>query len=156
MYPQESSFFFHWSLLNGPLTKRYITKKPGRHCPNGSDVPDTSLQSLLACAVNVLASFKSPLTLTLTATLDGRDLGNLSAFKFEVADKSITLTPDPSNLIMIPVSPPKYPASNVQFGADGYFVMLAPLAVGTHTLEFQGGSADPGYFFGRFTLVVGP
>ena len=142
---------------NEALYSNLVT--PGTYCPYSNNVSqNSSLPALLACAEAELDSLGSPLA-PLTIELDGHKLVNVpAAYRFQAADPNITLSPDPTNFIGIPVPgtpvspavPANFPSTGIQFGADGYFIMLAPLSAGTHTLSFQGGP-----FFGLFNLVVG-
>lgn len=144
-----------WS-ANEALYSNFVN--PGTYCPFSNTVPqNSSLPALLACAEAELDSLGSPLT-PLTFELDGHQLVDVRVYRFQAADASVTLSPAPTNLIGIPVPgtpvspavPANFPSSGIQFGADGYFIMLAPLSTGTHTLSFQGGP-----FYGLFNLVVG-
>jgi hypothetical protein len=149
-FPLEDA---EWS-ENEALYSNFVT--PGTYCPVSTSPQNATLPALLACAGALLGTLGSPPVLM--AELDGRQLINLEAYRFQAVDPNVTLSPNPTNLIGIPVPgtpvtpavPANFPSSGIQFGADGYFIMLAPLSTGTHTLTFQGGP-----FYGKFTLVVG-
>lgn len=142
-----------WS-ENEALHTNFVT--PGTYCTASTSLQSATLPALLACAGALLETLGSPPVLT--AELDGRRLVNLQAYRFRSAERNVTLSPSPPNFIKVPVPgtpvkpdvPTNFRSSGIRFGTDGYFIMLAPLSTGTHTLTFQGGP-----FYGKFTLVVG-
>jgi hypothetical protein len=95
-------------------------------------------------------------TSTLFATVDGVAVTNLSIYRAVSPVFSYTVPPYPNNIqslfgAVIPGS--SWPTTTVSPAiADGYYLMLAPLAPGPHTLTFGGG--DPSVFREEMTYTI--
>ena len=68
-------------------------------------------------------------TSNLAAEIDGISVQNLMAYRFQTPDFNFTAPADNLNGI---------PPGSGQSTADGYYLMLAPLPVGLHTIHFKG------------------
>jgi len=96
----------------------------------------------------------------LHASIDGRPLSNLESYRAISPVFSYTLPPSPDNLIYagFGVSLPGdcWPSLTVTPAvADGYYIMLAPLSKGSHTINF-GGSGPTGFTLDMtYNLTVG-
>lgn len=147
---------------------QYSAREIGVNCPLGNGVTqDTTLPDLLVCASALLGYPDGVIPPSpLTAKIDTLTVSNVSSYRVQNDKGTVTLSPDPTNPIEIPVpgspfgncpycvgtvDPGFLPSSGIQFSADGYFLMLAPLSAGTHTLHFQGGQS----FIGDYILKVG-
>ena len=68
-------------------------------------------------------------TSNLAAEIDGIPVQNLMAYRFQTPDFNFTAPADNLNGI---------PPGSGQSTADGYYLMLAPLSAGLHTIHFKG------------------
>jgi len=96
---------------------------------------------LRACAI----AFMDGASGTLVATVDGQDVEDLSGYR--VQSPLFTFSAPADNVLFIdgPVSG--------QSVSDGYWLFLAPLSAGTHTLHFEG---NPGFSIDvTYLLTVG-
>ena len=86
----------------------------------------------VACVVTVLraAAASSMDSVTLEASIDGIPVRNLNDYRVESPVFSVTLPED--NLVGIPSG------TYAPMVSDGYWLMLAPLSRGTHTIYFKG------------------
>jgi hypothetical protein len=67
---------------------------------------------------------------SLKVTLDGRAIPNLG--RFRAASPPFDFTVPPDNILGVPAS------TNGHSSADGFWVLLKPLAPGTHVIHFEG------------------
>jgi hypothetical protein len=79
----------------------------------------------------------------LTLTIDGVSVPNLT--KFRVASNVFTFTMAQNNPFGVAPVPPAPLPEMTRSAADGYWVLIRPLPVGTHTITF-GGEYPPGDF----------
>jgi hypothetical protein len=77
----------------------------------------------------------------LHASVDGRAIAGLRAFRF--ASPLFRFRSVSDNPFGVPATPPGRPSKSV---ADGYWIMLHPLAAGVHMITF-GGTAEPTFPF---------
>jgi len=85
---------------------------------------------------------------SLFCEVDGTAVQNLADFRVE--SPLFTIGPLPENNVIESWGYEAPPGTTSQAVSDGYFVMLAPLPVGTHTLHFGGtldASAELGFIF---------
>src|SRR5215472_14946680 len=68
-------------------------------------------------------------TSNLAAEIDSVPVQNLMGYRFQSSDFSFTAPPDNLNGI---------PPGSGQSTADGYYLLLAPLSAGAHTIHFKG------------------
>ena len=86
-------------------------------------------------------------TVNVAAEIDGVPIQNLMAYRVQSPDFDFTAPPDNLNGI---------PPGSGQSTADGYYVLLAPLAAGTHTIHFTGTFAEFGFTIDTtYHLTVG-
>src|SRR5262249_47218052 len=71
----------------------------------------------------------------LLATIDGVPVQNLAQYRIQSGDFPFTV-PD-NNVLFVPG-----PASGLA-SADGYYLLLAPLSAGSHTIRIRGTFRDP-------------
>jgi hypothetical protein len=76
----------------------------------------------------------------LSCTIDGRPLRNLQAYRTDSPFFDFGPLPE-NNLLGLPAG------TTTSAVSDGYFVMLAPLSPGRHTIHFQGAFVLPGFSF---------
>lgn len=88
----------------------------------------TTEEELQACAAEV-ADYMS--TKSLHASVDGRDVTGLGAFRF--VSGLFEFDSSGTNVFGVP-------AGTSASVADGYWIMLAPLSAGVHTVNFGGGA----------------
>jgi hypothetical protein len=108
----------------------------------------TTEQQLRDCAVGLVDH-----AVNLSAEVDGVAVQNLAAFR--VQSPLFTWGPLPENNVF---QDPNLPAGRTSPSvSDGYFLMLAPLSVGTHTIHFKGSAvftqAQDGFDF-TFSLDI--
>jgi len=77
----------------------------------------------------------------LQVTVDGRELRNLTAYRFQSPPSFYVRFPDDPDEAL---SPALAGGGSHESFADGYWVMLEPLAPGAHTIYFRGKSVNPG------------
>lgn len=141
---------YEWSAAEADANGGICTLAPGDQLP--TTPTGDSQMALRACAeaLRDLTKVKS-----LVVEVDGRELANTGNYNFESpADQATVFFPVQNNLIGIPAT---NPPSATRFAADGYWIMLAPLSAGTHTLHFHGEGASTKNSFsfdGQYTLVV--
>lgn len=87
---------------------------------------------------------------SLFCEIDGTAVQNLADFRVE--SPLFTIGPLPENNIIESWGYEAPPGTTSQAVSDGYFVMLAPLSVGTHTLHF-GGTLDASAEFGAMFIL---
>lgn len=86
-------------------------------------------------------------TINLAAEIDGVPVQNVTAYRVQSPDFDFTAPADNLNGI---------PAGSGQSTADGYYLLLAPLSAGPHTIHFTGTFADFGFTIDTtYHLVVG-
>ena len=98
--------------------------------PGVSTASGTSEAALLACA-SAQADHALLPGGSLTADIDGQTLGHLTSYR-AVSPSLFEITPVAKNPFQIPVGNPP----TTQAMADGFWIILAPLATGTHTIHF--------------------
>ena len=86
-------------------------------------------------------------TTLLSVVVDGVSVGNLQK-KFRVQSEVFDITLPADNLFGLPAGTYS-PAID-----DGFYVMLKPLGVGTHTVRFEGASAGCPLIGGGFSVAV--
>jgi hypothetical protein len=97
------------------------------------DLPEAGEEDLSACAA-LFADFIDPSSLF--AEIDGKSISNVEAFR--VVSQTFEIGPLPDNNILGAT-----PGAIADAVSDGFYLMLPPLSVGEHTLQF-GGAADLG------------
>jgi hypothetical protein len=93
--------------------------------------------SLRACANSWADRMAAEEFGPLFCKVDGVELKNIAQYRSQTPLIDITLPATPAgdnNIFWVPVDEP----THVLSVGDGYYIMLKPLPVGTHTLEFQG------------------
>ncbi len=116
---------------------------------NVCNTPPFTVEQLRAMAANLV----SP-PANLHASIDGHSLTNLESYRAISPVFSYTLPPSPDNLIDVgfgvSLPGPCWPSLTVTPAvADGFYIMLAPLTAGSHSINF--GGSGPG---GGSTLDV--
>lgn len=86
----------------------------------------------------VLNPFISSLS-GLTAELDGKPITGVASYRVTTGSFSYTL---PERNVFQYFGSPISPGTVAPAVADGYYLMLAPLSKGAHTLHFKGGNAN--------------
>ena len=82
----------------------------------------------------------------LTATIDGVSIQNLMAYQSASSDFDFTV-PD-HNILFVP----GLGAASGKSSANGFYLMLAPLSAGAHTIHFAGMAGIPGNPSSPFTI----
>ena len=137
-------------LFNVEWSQAEANNTPGS-CPVSAQPSGTSEAALLACA-SAQADHALLPGGSLTADIDGRTLGDLTSYR-AVSPSLFEITPVTGNPFGIPVGNPP----TTQALADGFWIILAPLATGTHTIHFTATVPFPefgGTFFVDQTDVV--
>jgi hypothetical protein len=137
-----------------PAGKALVIPLVNAWADNTCNSPPLSVDQLYALA----ASFVTPAS-NLHASVDGAQLTNLSAYRAISPVFSYTLPPSPDNLLFVgygvSLPGPCWPSLTVTPAvADGYYIILAPLAAGRHVINF-GGSAPGNTQNLTYTLTVG-
>jgi hypothetical protein len=92
------------------------------------------LTLVVSMGLGLVALIAGTTASTLLASVDGRDITGLKAFRFDSALFQFTFSDD--NPFGIPADAILNPSGSV---ADGYWTMLAPLSAGVHTVNLGGG-----------------
>ena len=111
--------------------------------------PGQSLEAFLAAGA--AAYIDQATDLAMAVQVDGVELKNL--FNYRAASHLVTFTADPSWVTLAPCV-----TGTPQFGvSDGYWVMLAPLPKGIHTIHISAAAAATGFNLDvTYTITVGP
>jgi len=100
----------------------------GGMCPVPISTNGTSYAALLACA-QAFSDFATQPGATLHAAVDGRDLQGLLTYRAHSDPPPFPFTAQPGNMFGVP-------AGKSTAVADGFWIMLSPLASGNHTIHF--------------------
>jgi hypothetical protein len=112
---------------------------------------------LLKCAKSFIEG-PNAVARDLSVTIDGRDLKNLEAYRFQ---SLATFKFQEPNDNILGVDCDLEDCENMQLGSDGFWIMLPPLSKGEHTIRFTGSFKDATteeLFFGldiTYILTVG-
>jgi hypothetical protein len=111
-----------------PLAEGGWVNTPEFGDPEWSPEQEAFARSVIAAVIDGIAG--------LSCQIDGREVANLSEYRFQTPPDATYMITQPENSIWLP--PGTYGPSI----DDGYWLMLAPLAVGEHTIHFTAAQAD--------------
>ena len=132
----------------GPIAERTLTVPPGKALffplvnyvwvntpqygdPEWSPEQEAYARGLLKAAIDSAQD--------LTCQVDGRELSNLLAYRCQTPEGGAEMVALPDgNIFGIPAG------TYGPMVTDGYYLMLAPLSAGSHTIEFTAGLAGTG------------
>jgi len=124
-----------------PIVNVYMNFPCG--CP-ACAVPELPPSQIESCLATFAADYIDDVD-DLEVEVDGVPLSDL--FDYRAGSGLFTFTPDPSSVVFDGCILPSQPAVS-----DGYWIMLAPLSVGQHTIHFRGAGmidlTDPNCTFG--------
>lgn len=145
---QQGPVWFLGSTFGGDPVTRHCTIPAGKalffpiaSVISGAGAYDCDPTAEVACNIAELRTIAGAATdpLSLEVTIDGRRLNQVRGQRVETPVFTLTFPPDNA----FAVDPPGTVSPNV---ADGYWLMLAPLSVGKHTIRsravFTGGVFD--------------
>ena len=107
-----------------PIVNFFWVNTPEYGDPDWSPDQEASVRELMAATVDTAQN--------LTLEIDGRSVARIDNLRVSGAVGACTLPDD--NIFGIPVDPVVH-----ECVADGYWVLLSPLSVGSHTIHFAGG-----------------
>ena len=115
--PAGTALFF-------PIVNFFWVNTPEYGDPDWSPDQEASVRELMAATVDAAQN--------LTLEIDGRSVARIDNLRVSGAVGACTLPDD--NIFGIPFDPVVH-----ECVADGYWVLLSPLSVGSHTIHFAGG-----------------